>query len=156
LDINNKRCYWAIFCKAVISASNFLIRFSDLKDFTKFVESFYLNENTRVALPLLLAREIEGMGFALACDFLKDNGYPEFIKPDIHIKKIFNGIGLSDSNDDYEVFKDVIRFSETIGELPFKVDKMFWLVGSGNFYIDKIKIPTMRDEFIENINRSLS
>lgn len=160
MDINNPRSYWVIFCKAVISASNFLRKFSDLKDFTKFVELFYLNEYTRVALPLLLDREIEGMGFALACDFLKENGYPEFIKPDIHIKKIFNGIGLSDSNDDYEVFKDVIRFSQTIGELPFKVDKMFWLVGSGNFYDAedknlKKRDTTRRDRFIENINRSL-
>jgi len=156
LDIDNKRGYWVIFCKAVISASNFLVKFSDLKDFTKFVESFYLDAYTREALPLLLAREIHGMGFALACDFLKENGYPKFVKPDVHIKKIFNGIGLSDSNDDYEVFKDVIRFSETINEIPYRVDKMFWLVGSGNFYDDRIKIPTRRDKFIENINRSLS
>jgi hypothetical protein len=156
LNIDNKRGYWVIFCKAVISASNFLARFSDLKNFTKFVESFYLNEYTRVALPLLLSREIDGMGFALACDFLKENGYPKFVKPDVHIKKIFNGIGLSNSNDDYEVFKDVIRFSETINEIPYRVDKMFWLVGSGNFYDDEIRIPTRRDKFIENINRSLS
>ena len=71
------------------------------------------------------------MGFALACDFLKENGYPEFAKPDVHIKKIFNGLGLSDSNDDYEVFKDVIRVSELVNGLPYRVDKLFWLVGSG-------------------------
>lgn len=153
LDINNQRCYWAIFCKAVISASNFLARFSDVKHFNEFVEAFYLNEYTRVALPLLLEREVDGMGFALACDFLKDNGYPKFVKPDTHIKKIFKGIGLTDSDDDYEVFKDVIRFSETIGELPFRVDKMFWLVGSGNFYDDEIKIQTSRNQFINTINR---
>ena len=120
------------------------------------MQAFYLNEYTRVALPLLLSREIDGMGFALACDFLKENGYPKFVKPDVHIKKIFQGLGLSDSDDDYEVFKDVIRFSELVNELPYKVDKLFWLVGSGNLYLSGIKIPTNRDYFIEKINRDLS
>jgi len=155
LDINNQRCYWAIFSKAVISASNFLVRFSDVNQFNVFVKAFYLNEYTRVALPHLIEREVDGMGFALACDFLKDNGYPEFVKPDVHIKAIFNGIGLSDSNDDYEVFKDVVRFSEIIGELPFRVDKIFWLVGSGYFYDDGIRIHTNRNKFIDIVNKGI-
>jgi hypothetical protein len=155
LDINNERCYWAIFCKAVVSASNFLARFANMNEFNQFVEAFYLNEYTRVALPLLLEREVRGMGFALACDFLKDNGFPKFVKPDVHIKAIFNGLEISDSDDDYQVFKDVIRFSEKIGEIPFRVDKIFWLVGSGRFYDDDIKIQTNRDEFILEVKKLL-
>jgi hypothetical protein len=155
MDIEKSNSYWVIFCKSIISASNFLSRFSDVRQFTTFVEAFYLNEYTRVALPLLLEREIFGMGFALACDFLKENGYPKFAKPDVHIKAIFNGIGLSNSKDDYEVFKDVIRFSEAIDELPYRVDKMFWLVGSGRFYLDNIRKPTNRDDFIRDIKKSL-
>ena len=151
--IDNPRSYWVIFCKSVISASRFLSRFSNLDEFNKFVSQFYLNEYTRVALPLLLAKEVFGLGFTLACDFLKENGYPKFVKPDVHIKAIFNGIGISKSNLDYDVFKDVIRFSENINELPYCVDKLFWLVGSGRFYLDKVEIITNRDEFIEMITR---
>ncbi len=152
--IDNPRNYWVIFCKSIISASNFLSGFNDLGEFTKFVERFYLNEYTRVALPLLLEKEIFGMGFALACNFLKENGYPEFVKPDVHIKAIFNGVGISNSQSDYEVFKDVIRFSKTINELPNRVDKLFWLVGSGDFYLNNIpRIHTNRDEFIEKVKR---
>jgi thermostable 8-oxoguanine DNA glycosylase len=111
-----------ILYEATISASNFLARFDNVDKFNNFVKTFYFNEYTQVALPLLLAKEIDGLGFALACDFLKDNGYPEFVKPDVHIKKIFKGIELSDSDEDYEVYKDVIRFAKEIGEIPFRVD----------------------------------
>jgi len=154
--IDNPHNYWVIFCKAIISASKFVSRFSDIEEFNTFVKAFYLNEYTRVALPLLLEKEIFGMRFALACDFLKENGYPKFVKPDVHIKAIFNGLGISNSESDYEIFKDVIRFSETIGELPYKVDKLFWLIGSGDFYLvyDK-RISTNRDEFIERTRKQL-
>ena len=151
MEIDNPRSYWVIFCKSVFSASHFLSRFSNLDEFDNFVSQFYLNEYTRVALPLLLEEEVFGLGFALACDFLKENGYPKFVKPDVHIKAIFHGIGISKSNSDYDVFKDVIRFSEDINELPYCVDKLFWLVGSGRFYLDDVKINTNRDEFIEMI-----
>ncbi|MEA1870375.1 MAG: hypothetical protein U9N09_09625 [Euryarchaeota archaeon] len=153
MTIDNPKSYWVIFCKSVFSASHFLSRFSNLEEFDNFVSQFYLNEYTRVALPLLLEKEVFGLGFALACDFLKENGYPKFVKPDVHIKAIFNGIGISKSDLDYDVFKDVIRFSEDINELPYCVDKLFWLVGSGRFYLDEVKINTSRDEFIEMIKQ---
>ena len=152
--INNPQNFWRIFCKSAISASNFLSRFSNTKEFDRFVSQFYLNEYTRVALPLLLGREIFGFGFALACDFLKENGYPKFVKPDVHIKAIFKGIGLSQpESDDYEVFKDVIRFSEGINVMPYEVDKLFWLVGSGNFYLDGVTIDTKRDDFVAKVKK---
>ena len=151
MAIDNPKSYWVIFCKSVISVSRFLSRFSNLDEFGNFVSQFYLNEYTRVALPLLLEKEVFGLGFALACDFLKENGYTKFVKPDVHIKAIFHGIGISKSNSDYDVFKDVIRFSEDINELPYCVDKLFWLVGSGRFYLDEVRINTNREEFIERI-----
>ncbi len=151
--INNSKNYWVIFCKSVISASKFLSQFSNVNEFDNFVSQFYLNEYTRLALPLLLEQEIFGFGFALSCNFLKENGYPEFVKPDVHIKAIFYGTGISKSNSDYDIFKDVIRFSKDIGELPYTVDKLFWLVGSGNFYLDKVKIKTNRNYFIDRVKQ---
>ncbi len=157
MAINIPQNYWRIFCKSVISASKFLSRFSNVEEFDRFVSQFYLNEYTRVALPLLLDKEIVGLGFALSCHFLKENGYPKFVKPDVHIKEIFKGIGISQSEaDDYEVFKDVVRFSESINEIPYVVDKLFWLVGSGDFYLDELRIRTKRDDFIEEVKKEIS
>ncbi len=38
---------------------------------------------------MLLGREINGFGFALSCDFLKELGYEDFPKPDVHLRDIF-------------------------------------------------------------------
>ncbi|MFA5364589.1 MAG: hypothetical protein WC325_05340 [Candidatus Bathyarchaeia archaeon] len=155
MEIQKPKNSWVQFCKSILSGAKFLSQFSNVTEFNTFVERFYLNEYTRVALPLLLQKEIFGLGFALACDFLKENGYPEYCKPDVHIKSIFTGLGISKSDSDYEVFKDIIRFSKAINELPYKVDKMFWLVGSGKFYLDNIQKPTSRDAFIRSVKKEL-
>ena len=83
---------------------------------------------------MLIALGIEGVGFPLACDFLKENGYRNFAKPDVHIKDIFTRLGLARSRNDYEVFSSVVRVALNVGETPYCVDKLFWLIGSGNFY----------------------
>lgn len=151
MNKENPKNSWVIFSKTIISAAVFLSQFASIKDFDKFVSQFYLNEYTRLALPLLLTKEIFGLGFALACDFLKENGYPKFVKPDRQIKAIFRGLHLTESTSDYEVFKDVIRFSDAVDEIPYRVDKLFWLIGSGKFYLDNIKIKSNRNEFIQQI-----
>lgn len=155
---SKKNSYWVVFCKSAISVSSFLSRFSSIEDFNKFVGLLYVNEYTRPVLPLLLAKEIYGLGFVLACDFLKENGYPEYVKPDRHIKAIFNGVGISGSEDDYEVFRAVITFSKIVGRTPYEVDKLFWLVGSGRFYLEEpeIHIGTKRDDFVKSVNNKLS
>ena len=153
MRINNPQNFWVIFCKGAISAASYLTKFKSLEEFKDFVDMFSLNEYTRLALPFILENKIYGFGFALACDFLKEIGYPYFAKPDVHIIKIFTGIGISKSARDYDVFIDVVRFSEAIGKKPYEVDKLFWLVGSGNLYLDKIRVNTNRGWFIDHIKR---
>ncbi len=162
MDKDNKKNYWVQFTKSIISISKFLKRFKDIKEFNDFVEVFYHDEETRVALPLLLEKEIFGFKFALACDFLKEAGYPEYIKTDTHIKDIFMGLGLTEEEEDYQIFKDVIRYAESINEKPYEVDKLLWLVGSGKFYLfedengNEFEINTSKDEFIEKVQDKLN
>jgi hypothetical protein len=86
---------------------------------------------------MLLDTEIVGFGFPLACDFLKGLGYENFSKPDVHVKEIFEGIGLCPyGSSDYEVFKAVARVARNAGVTPYNVDKLFWLIGSWYFYED--------------------
>lgn len=154
MEIENSQNLWVQYARTVVSAAEFLQKFDDLEAFSSFVEPFYTTEYTRVSLPLLLSEEIDGFGFALACSFLKENGYPEFIKSDVHIKGMFRALGLSDVGSEFDVFIDVIRFSQRIDELPYRVDKLFWLVGSGRFYLeeDDFRVNTDKDEFIERVN----
>ena len=153
IDIANQRSHWVIYAKSVISSAKFLERFNSAEEFHNFVESFYCNEYSRLALPLLLKEEIFGFGFALACDFLKENGYNGFVKPDTHIKVICRAFGISESNTDFGVFKDVVLFCDQNNLIPYEFDKIIWLVGSGSFYLDNIQVGTSRTDFITRNHR---
>ena len=149
------RCIWPQYCKTILSAASFLTKFASAEEFYAWCDRFVNDHRTRLALPLLLAKEISGFGFALACEFLKEIGYLEYGKPDTHVKGILKGIGVCPENaSDYEVLKTIIRIAENAQVTPFSVDKAFWLIGSGKFYRHKEtigkegKIRGMKKEFI--------
>ena len=129
---------WPKYCRTILSAARFLSQFASAGDFYDWVGSFDgLDERARPALPMLLAYEIDGIGFALACDFLKELGYENFSKPDVHVAQIFQALGLCPvDSSDYEVFKAVARMARNVDKTPYNVDKLFWLIGSGYFYDD--------------------
>jgi len=77
--------------------AHFLSAYETFDDFDRFIKGFLINEHSKLALPLLLAEEIFGFGFALSCDFLKENVSPEFIKPDTHINYIAQELGITNS-----------------------------------------------------------
>ena len=147
----NNKSHWVIYCKAIISIVEFLSGYETLDDFNKFVDGFLTNEQSKLALPLLLSEEIFGFGFALACDFLKENVSPQFIKPDTHINDIAQGLGITKSHKNYQIFKDVEAYCSRVKVTPYAVDKVFWLVGSGNFYLSGVKINSSKHEFINKI-----
>ena len=146
------KAIWPQFCRSVLSAAGFLSQFSSVKDFISWVERFDKDDRARPALPMLLANEVYGIGFALACDFLKELGYLDFCKPDVHLKKILPALQLSQSNRDYAIFKAIVRIARSNDATPYAVDKTFWLIGSGNFYADDIKIGKHSGDFIDFIN----
>lgn len=148
---SNNRSHWVIYCKAIISISNFLLAYKDIEEFNEFVQGFLTNEHSKLALPLLLSAEIFGFGFALSCDFLKENVSPQFIKPDTHINDIAQGLGITKETKNFDIFKDVLAYCREIDVLPYEVDKLFWLVGSGNFYLFGEKIKVDKHKFIESI-----
>jgi hypothetical protein len=149
------RSIWPQFCKSVIDSAHFLSRFKDSADFYNWADYFSTNEIAKPALPLMISIEISGFGFPLACDFLKEIGYTEFGKPDVHIKKILAALGYIETNQksnlklDYETVRALDLIAVECGVTPFHVDKVLWLIGSGNFYRSGLEIGSRRDEFIE-------
>lgn len=150
MDLKNPRNQWVIFCKGAVSAAVFFSNFSNKNEFDAFVGSFQSNKYSREALPMLLSHEIFGFGFALACDFLKEAGYTEYAKPDVHLMDVFSQIGLC-RNDDYDVFKTVIELAELVKKTPYEVDKKIWLVCSGKFYLDNKEVKAKKKELIQRI-----
>lgn len=147
---------WAKYCNTIISGAKFIDKFNSAEDFYKWVDWFYKDDRARPALPLLLQNKVDGFGLALACDFLKELGYSKYAKPDVYLKKIFTSLELCSANaTDYEVLEAIIRVAQHVGVTPYKVDKVFWLIGSGNFYKDKKKSRRNADKFIEFVQSQL-
>jgi len=149
------RAIWPHYCQTILSAANFVEQFSSASDFFSWVDFFDRDDRARASLPMLLSREIEGFGFALSCDFLKEMGYVNFPKPDVHLRDIFTALRLcQDKADDYQLFKAVIRVAGHAGVSAYNADKLFWLIGSGYFYNDlhigsQGRVGSRKREFID-------
>lgn len=149
-NADSKQNLWRGYAKAVISACNFLNKFNSTDDFDEFVTRFTYNEFSSAALPMVLEKEIYGLGFALACDFLKELGYTSYPKPDIHIKDILCAFDICEDND-YSAYKAVIEMANIVNETVYKVDKILWLIGSGKYYNHDIQIGRNKDKFIDKM-----
>jgi hypothetical protein len=129
------RSLWPQYSKTIISAAKFFQQFGEAKDFYQWANHLYDDKRSIAALPLIVKEEIDGIGYPLACDFLKEMGFTNYGKPDVHVVEIFEGIGLCKKNSSpYEVQKVIVRIAESVGVSPYNVDKLFWLIGSGKFY----------------------
>jgi len=156
------RSIWPQYCRTILSASRFMAQFPEASDFYEWVDFFDKDERGRPALPLLIAQQVAGVGFPLACDFLKELGYVNFGKPDVHLRDIFEGLELClPKPSDYELSKAIIRVAKHANVTPYNADKLFWLIGSGYFYEDKTigkdgRIGSRKEKFIEYARSRLS
>jgi len=155
------RSIWPHYCQAILSSARFMSQFETADDFYSWVSFFDNDSRARPALPMLLANEIKGLGFALASDFLKELGFVNFAKPDVHLQDIFIGLNLCPADaSDYEVSKAVVRLAKNAKVSPYAADKIFWLIGSGFYYDDKQlgdkgKIGSKKAEFIKEAKAKL-
>jgi hypothetical protein len=126
---------WPKYCKTILSAADFFGQFKNGEDFYAWANHFYTDQRSMAALPLVLAAEIEGIGYPLACDFLKELGFVDYGKPDVHVIQIFVGIGLCSENaSPYQVQKVIAQMAQSAKVSSYNVDKVFWLIGSGKLY----------------------
>jgi len=151
----NKLRPWKIFSEGIISGAQFLSKFNDKTEFERFVDAFMYSTETKAALPMVLGKLIKGIGFALPGDFLKNIGYKDYPKPDEHLTDIFKELRLCKSDKQYDVYKSIVEMAEVVGETAYTVDATFWLISSGNFYMDGIKIKGHKNEFIKFTRKRL-
>lgn len=131
---NEPRSIWPKYCRTILSAAKFLLQFEKAENFYDWANHLYCDSRSMAALPMILAAEIEGIGYPLACDFLKDLGFLNYGKPDVHMMDIFIGIGLCDSDASaYQMQKIITQIAEAAEVSAYNVDKLFWLIGSGKF-----------------------
>lgn len=147
---------WKRYCKGIVSGAAFLNNFKDYKEFKKVCDSFDENDMTRESFALFLQTKIDNMGFAVACNWLKELGYRNYPKPDTHMKDICLALGLIDSKqNDMECFETMTKIARKCGVDPYKLDKVWWLICSGNYYRYKKQLPDPtknKEVFIDSIN----
>ncbi len=155
MEKNNPHNYWVIYCKSILSIAVFLTRFKSVENFRKYSNQFLTGDlDLRLALPLIIKEEIFGYQFALACDFIKENVSPEFIKPDTHIRYIFTETGICKKGDsDFDIFRHGIKYCQEIEIMPYNVDRLFWLIGSGDLFktpkFSRKRFKTDKKKFVE-------
>ena len=142
---------WGKWLKGALSSAKFLCKFNTVQEFLETIEFLDKNNDTREACALWLQKHIHGMGFALACNFLKDIGFENFAKPDVHIKDVLVGAKLSD-DDELKVYEIVVEMAEIKKTTAFKIDRLIWLVCSGNFFHHNITVKGQKMELIKAVN----
>lgn len=159
-----RNSFWPRFCRSIISGAEFLCGFKTASQFYEWLDERNGDEQSRIRLPREIASRIFGIGDPLACMFLMEIGFPEFAKADVHVIKIIRDTGLISPKqvaahiacaEDAEVLYAVLRIAANAGATPYKVDRILWLIGSGNFWLDQVKIGGRRDEFIAHAHREL-
>lgn len=153
------RSLWPQFCQSVIDSAHFLKSFETAAKFYEWSDFFANDTKAKPALPLMISIEISGIGFPLACDFLKELGFIEYGKPDVHLKDIFKALSIINPDEksvikqDYATLKVIDRIAKENNETPYAVDKVFWLIGSGNFYLINKNIGRQKQRFIIDIKK---
>jgi hypothetical protein len=151
------RSLWPQFCQSVVEAAHFLDSFETAENFYDWANLFAKDNKSKPALPLMISIEISGIGFPLACDFLKELGFIDYGKPDVHLKDIFKALDIINPDEksvlkqDYETLKAIDRIAKENSKTPYAVDKVFWLIGSGDFYLTKKNIGRQKQKFITEI-----
>jgi thermostable 8-oxoguanine DNA glycosylase len=111
---------------------------------------------------MLLAKEIDGYGYALSCDFLKEVGYNAYGKPDVHLLDIFADGRIIAEKNEFECFKAMVKMAREVGEPASVVDKVFWIIGSGKFNeynrknAKKIPVKRLKDDFAKQYGQKAS
>ena len=151
------RSLWPQFCQSIIDSAHFLKSFETAEQFYGWANFFANDAKAKPALPLMISIEISGIGFPLACDFLKELGFSEYGKPDVHLKDIFKALDIIDPNEksptkqDYATLKAIDRIAKGNKVTPYSIDKVFWLIGSGNFYLTGQSTGRQKAAFIKKV-----
>jgi len=153
----NGKCDWVNYCKGIVSMAKFLNGFKSYDEFKALCNLFDTNVISRAAFALYLKERIHNMGFAMACNWLKELGYSSYAKPDTHMLDICIALGVIEEKKQLlDCFEEMDRIATLGGVTPYKLDKVWWLICSGNYYRYKIQLPkTYKEDFITKLKNKI-
>ena len=134
------------YCKRAYSFANYLI--TNNIDTIEIFKNNLPNKSLR-GLVNYMMKETNSSSSALICDFLKevDSDFNKIGKPDYHVKRVLNAFLDIDEDGDFKL-KDDLAYSESLIKIVngvdpkekltvYKLDRMIYIVGSGNFFLDQ-------------------
>lgn len=149
-DSGEKRTNWGKYAKGLYDGIVFMLEENGHDTIYSICNEPTTIEELNIKIKELkkIEKRIHGLGFALTCDWLKECGCTWLAKPDIHIKIVCSAIaGINDSQkmSDDEIIRFMYNLSNEIKEkyaniTAYKLDKIIWLICTGNFYLQKDKI----------------
>lgn len=150
--INRAGGKWEGYSKTIYYSAKFLAQFKDADHFYDYFEKLSLKDPYGLSAPFeIVSKNIYGYKLAISCDYLKEIGFQNLVKPDLHIKRLAFELGISQSDNEVEVFKSMVDYAKQIGVTPYRLDKVLFLIGSGNFYLKGFRIHGIRKEFMRSL-----
>lgn len=134
---------WLSYANCICGMAQYLSKFKNAEDMYTYFDTFKTSKE-KIKLINEISRQSHiiktkyGWGFALTANWLKDIGMLDYCKPDIQVTNFLNSLGLC-SKTDIAVFKTLVAITEDLKKSDktasaFKLDRMLWLIGSGDFY----------------------
>jgi hypothetical protein len=130
------------FCRTITTGARYLACFPSAEVFLEYVEANKGNQKPEDGIEKIVTEideKVSGLGHALILDFLKELGFTRFVKPDIHTIDLYHKIAQVEKIDAGYFFtiSFLRQLADEVDQTPYSLDRMFWLIGSGNFYRER-------------------
>lgn len=89
---------------------------------------------------------VRGMGFTLACNYLKDCGCVYLSKPDERVTA-FHALLTGQKAAPEDIVCDMFTWAREIGVTPYRLDRWVYLLYSGNYFDDDRRCPGRGEAF---------
>ena len=139
------------YSNTLLDTAVYLSKFNNREEFLDDLLNHYEQKNYKELIKYFRKQVPHGFSVALSCDFLKefDESFSDLPKPDIHIKDTLCAICSHDENyynsekREYECIQEMQQLTREINNslstdkqiTVYQLDKMIWLICSGNFYL---------------------
>lgn len=143
---NKKESNWEKYCRGLYDGIRFLSAGNGDKTIKELVTASELTDKELKDI-YAISNQIHGLGLPLTCDWLKECGCTCLAKPDAHINGVVKHLYANEKLKDEDVLKLMFSWAETvnssgedIGATAYKIDKIIWLLCTGEFYLDDRRV----------------
>lgn len=141
-----KETNWEKYCKGLHDGLHYLTAENGETEIRQLSAVTQLTDK-EISKINVISKKIHGLGFALTCDWLKECGCAWLGKPDVHINGVLKHLKSTDTIKDADVLKELFTWAESVKSsgvdhdaTAYKIDKIIWLLCTGEFYLDEKRI----------------